>query len=103
MIPVSVSDIIKLLEEIPIWKAVASLPKRIAELEKRVQQLEAGATARPLARTGKECPICDSAMKVLLEYPHRELGPAGVMTHELKCPNCDHKSIRAFSPGKGYL
>jgi hypothetical protein len=39
MIPVSVSDILKLLDQIPIWKAVSGLPKRIAEIERRLEAL----------------------------------------------------------------
>ena len=39
MLPISVSDAIKLLDEIPIWRAVAGLPKRVA-LERKVQALE---------------------------------------------------------------
>jgi hypothetical protein len=31
---------IKLLEQIPIWKSLVGLPKRIAELEQRVAALE---------------------------------------------------------------
>ncbi len=52
MIPLSVSDAIKLLEEIPIWKAVAGLPKRVAELE-RMAALETAASAVAAKPTGK--------------------------------------------------
>jgi hypothetical protein len=57
MIPLSVSDAIKLLDEIPIWKAVAGLPKRVAELERKVQALETAASAKAAAPTGKEWPV----------------------------------------------
>lgn len=40
-----VADIIKLLEKIPIWRTLTSLPRRLAELEQKVAALEAAANA----------------------------------------------------------
>jgi hypothetical protein len=74
MIPISVSDVIKLLEEVPIWKAVVGLPKRIAELERKVEALETAAGAKAAPLTGKECPICGATMKVVKETPHHTFG-----------------------------
>lgn len=57
MIGVSVSDIIKLLEQVPGWKAVVGLPKRLAELEARVKALETGSGA-PKALGATDCAKC---------------------------------------------
>jgi hypothetical protein len=96
----SVSDIAKLLEQIPIWKAITTMPKRVAELERQVAALQKNtATAQP---TGRECPICGSTMKVLKESPHPEFDFAGLKVHEMECPECGNKTSRDFQPGKGY-
>ena len=56
-LPLSVSDILKLLEQIPIWKNVRTLPERLAQLEDRVSALEAAA-AEPARAPGQPCPSC---------------------------------------------
>lgn len=52
----SVSDILKLLDQLPIWKTVKDLPARVTALEARVAALEAPrlATSSP----GQVCPGC---------------------------------------------
>ena len=102
MIPFSVSDAIKLLDEIPIWKAVTGLPKRVAELERKVQALETAASAKAAAPTGKECPICGATMKVVKETPDLHFAFAGVKTHQMVCGECGEQTTRTFEPGKGY-
>jgi hypothetical protein len=102
MIPISVSDVIKLLDEVPIWKAVVGLPKRIAELERKVTALETAASAKAAAPTGKECPICGATMKVVRETSHHEFGTFGVMVHQMVCGECGQQTTRNFEPGKGY-
>lgn len=101
---ISVSDILKLLDQIPIWKVVAGLPRRVAELERAVGELqEKFATASsPKAPSGKECPICGATMKVLSEWPHPNFGFAGRKIHALECSECGNKTNRDFEPGKGY-
>jgi hypothetical protein len=101
MIGVSVSDIIKLLEQVPGWKAVAGLPKRLAELEARVKALEeskGAATPHP-----KDCPMCGARMSVLSEQPHPQFGPVGILIHKMKCDGCGNTALRDYSPGKGYV
>lgn len=105
MIPISVSDALKLLDQIPIWKAVSALPKRVAELERRVSELEAAAKASPAPAKIPEariCPLCSSEMKVVAELPHPTFDFAGVKIHKLSCTGCDNKTERDYRPGKGY-
>ena len=102
MLPVSVSDILKLLEQIPIWKAVAGLPKRVAELERKVAALEAAAKGGAQRPTGRECPVCGAEMRVTAETPDPTFGVLGVKLHSLKCGECGTAAQRQFEPGKGY-
>jgi endogenous inhibitor of DNA gyrase (YacG/DUF329 family) len=105
MIPVSVSDMLKLLDQIPIWKAVSGLPKRVANLERKVADLQeksAGTIALPTGESGRECPICGATMKVTLETPHRHFGFSSLKIHHMECPECRHKTTRTFRPGAGY-
>jgi hypothetical protein len=103
MIPVSVSDVIKLLDEIPIWKAVAGMPKRVAELERKVAALETAASVKGAALTGKECPICGATMKVVKEVVEPGFEAATIKVHQMVCNECGEKTTRHFQPGKGYL
>lgn len=105
MIPFSVSDLIKLLDELPIWRAVAGLPKRLAELERKVTELEAAVTSKPATPAipeGRICPICGSEMKVLSEHAHPTFDFAGVKVHHMKCVSCGNEAHRDYNPGKGY-
>jgi copper chaperone CopZ len=102
MIGLSVSDIIKLLEQVPGWKAVVALPRRLAELEARVKALERG-QARPKDALGpKDCPICGAVMSVVEETDDPNFGPMGVKIHRMHCDNCGQNAKRQFEPGKGY-
>jgi hypothetical protein len=102
MIPLSVSDVIKLLDEVPIWKAVAGLPKRITELERKVQDLETTASAKAAAPTGKDCPVCGATMRVVKETKAPRGGVFGVKVHQMVCDECGGQTRRTFEPGKGY-
>ena len=94
---ISVSDAIKILDQVPIWKQIRELPKRIAALEQRVAELESG----PKKPTGKECAMCGAQMRVTAEHPHRQFAFSGRKVHELEC-ECGHKTERDFKPGLGY-
>ena len=61
MIPFSVSDILKILDQIPIWKTVKELPAKVAALEERCATLErrlAAAEAEPARAPGEACKAC---------------------------------------------
>ncbi len=105
MIPFSVSDLIKLLDELPIWRAVAGLPKRLAELERKVTELEGTVKAQPPASTVPEariCQLCRQEMKVIEEKPDRVFGTMGVKVHVMECTACKSVVERQFHPAKGY-
>jgi hypothetical protein len=105
MIPISVSDILKILDQIPIWRTLAALPRRLKELEDRVSALETAKPSLPPAPKidpAKACPMCGSEMKVTAETAHPQFHFAGVKVHQLACTECGFKTDRDFSPGKGY-
>lgn len=98
---ISVSDILKILDQIPIWKTLRELPKRLEALESRVAQLE----AKPMSVTpkGRECPSCGVPMKLTMESSDPELGAAGVKVHALYCEPCEFQTERKYRPGVGYM
>jgi hypothetical protein len=99
----SVSEVLRLLNQMPIWRAVTALPKRIAEIEDRLMVLERGSKAKAAEiPTALACPTCDARMKVVAESPHPEFGFAGMKLHEVSCEGCNSISTRDFQPGKGY-
>lgn len=101
---ISVSDIIKLLEQIPIWKTLRDTPKKIQDLEARMAALETAASAQralPKIPAAKACPMCGAEMKVTAERPHPSFAFAGVKLHDMAC-SCGHKTERLFDPSKGY-
>ncbi len=99
---ISVSDILKLLEQLPWWKRLREAPARIDELERRLNALE-GRAAKPAPPAGRECPRCGVTMAVVREKPDLMFGPVGVKAHDLRCPDCGEETTRQYSPGKGYV
>lgn len=96
MIGISLGDLIKLLDQVPGWKAVAGLPKRVAELEARVAALE----AKPLAKPAEACPLCDAPMRVTAVQADPIFGIAGLKQHTLQCTACPHTEKRQVDPKK---
>lgn len=96
MIGVSVSDILKVLDQVPGWKAVMGLPKRVKELEERVAALE----ARPAAKPAEACPLCDAAMKVTAVDEDPIFGVFGQQRHTLTCVGCGHSEERKVDLAK---
>lgn len=98
----SYSDILKMLEQLPIGKTLLGLPKRVAELERKVQALETAAGAKVATPAGNECPICCVTMKVVKETADPNFAFAGVKVHQMVCGGCGEQTTRTFEPGKGY-
>jgi hypothetical protein len=76
---ISVSDAVKILDQIPIWKQLVAIPKRLTALEERIAALEAKKTV-----SGRECPMCGNEMKVASEAPHPQFSFAGVKVHSME-------------------
>ncbi len=70
-----------LLEKIPVWRELVTLPKRVAAIEARLNM--AGALA------ADDRPVCSYCRQGRLnledEKPHRVMGDLGVMEQTWKC------------------
>ena len=102
----TVESLLKLLDQIPMWRALSSLPRRLTDLETRMALLEQQ-TERPSKRAtptpaARSCPMCESTMRVIAEDAHPLLGNMGMKIHSMECPSCGEKVQRNFEPGKGY-
>lgn len=101
MVTFSVSDILKLLDQIPIWKSLATMPRRLAELEARVKVLETAGGARSGPRPN-ECPNCHATLVFAGERNDSTFGVFGVKVHTLRCDGCGATFDRQYDPRKGY-
>lgn len=101
MLPVSVSDILKILDKIPLWKSLAGLPKRVADLESRLKTLEEGrgAASGPGA---DQCPTCRAVMTCVAETDDPIFGRFGVKKHVFRCDGCGAERTRRWDPTSGY-
>lgn len=80
----SVSDILKLLDQVPVWKTLRALPRRVDDLERRLAALEAapGTPAHVL-----ECAECGAPARVTAIKDHPTFGPLGVKLRTVSCEN----------------
>ena len=92
---VSIGDILKLLDQIPIWKTLKALPARVETLEKQVAALEQRLSEKPAAAP---CPKCRAGMEVTDVVPDPTFGDLGGQQHTLKCPSCGHTEKRLVTP-----
>jgi|NGEPerStandDraft_6_1074524.scaffolds.fasta_scaffold21736_3 hypothetical protein len=94
----TLGDIVSLLEKIPIWKRLKTLPEQFDALQARVAVLESEIAKRPSL---EQCPICNSGnLKVTAVSPHPTLGSVGVQERLMTCDNpaCGHKEKRLHDP-----
>lgn len=85
----TVSDILGLLDKIPIWKRLNSLPAEVEALQKRVLQLEQ-ITSQPLSKD--RCPKCgERRFFVESSKPHPIMGEMGVVIRTYKCGACGYQ------------
>lgn len=94
-LPVTVSDMLKILERIPEWVGLKRMQARIDALEAKVAALEA---ARAKADA---CPACGSALAFVSERPDPTFGVFGQKERTLRCTSCGHTTTRQIDPAKG--
>ena len=73
-----------LLDKIPIWKKLKTLPERIDALEKRIHELETRGVA---PKSEKTCPACGERYFFVFGPPP---DPARPKKRIYKCKACDH-------------
>jgi DNA-directed RNA polymerase subunit M/transcription elongation factor TFIIS len=89
---INISDIIAILDKIPIWKTLKEMPKKIEELEKRVAALEAKKPARI------NCLQCGSNnYKIEDTRTTRRLGKL-MTTLTYTCQDCSYKGMTEVPP-----
>ncbi len=77
----NVSDAVKLLEKIPIWKELKDLPKKITDLENEINELKSKMIFK------ESCPKCGSQ-----DFPAIRSRKIGIRTHQ--CASCEYKETR---------
>jgi len=92
---ITVSDLLALLDKIPIWKTLYHLPGRVAALEQRLARLEAS----PPAPADENCPKCHAAaFKLIASAPDATMGPLGYLRRVYRCSVCSHEEPRLVAP-----
>ncbi|WP_313534519.1 hypothetical protein [Haematobacter sp.] len=95
-LPISVSDILKILDQIPIWKTVRDLPARVAALEQRVAALEGRPTK---AEHLTICATCGAPAKVIAVKNHPKFAFAGIKMRTVEC-EAGHRQEFMWDPSK---
>jgi transcription elongation factor Elf1 len=92
---ISISDILAILDKIPIWKKLKEMPSKIESLEKRIAELE-NKTLKP----NEVCPRCHSEeYSVVSTYPIKEMLRT-FNVRQYQCKVCDFKEeIRINASG----
>jgi hypothetical protein len=92
---ISASDIVKLLDQIPVWKSLKALPARLAALEARVAALE---NTPPQPEHLLRCEICGKPAKVTNVRPHEVFDFAGRKVRTVTC-EAGHEIEYDWQPG----
>lgn len=87
---VSVSDILKILDNVPLLRRLKALPTEVDEMKARIEALEDRLAAPPVA-PGRECPSCGHhAMRVTGTKKGGKFANLGVNTETWTCENCGY-------------
>ncbi|MEC7763359.1 MAG: ABC transporter C-terminal domain-containing protein [Pseudomonadota bacterium] len=91
-----ISDITKLLEQIPIWRTLKALPGRVEALEARVAELEE-TLAKPKVTPGQPCPACGhhALRRTSSEISSGHFGALGARDEVWTCENCGEEDRRS--------
>ncbi|MGS1060560.1 hypothetical protein [Burkholderia glumae] len=92
MFSISSGDLLKLLEQLPVWKQMVGMSKEIEALRKRVELLEQSQQQIPKA---DQCPKCNGlAFKLDRTIPHPTFGMMGKQLRVYVCGTCGHTENR---------
>lgn len=88
----SLSDLVKLLEQVPVWKKMAAMPNEIEALKRRIELLERSANRVP---QGDECPRCHGLSFGLdRTEPDPTFRALGVQRHYYRCGSCGYENYK---------
>ena len=96
---VGVFDIVKLLEQVPIWKDLRELPERVEDLEARLTDLEKR-LEQPAKDPGDPCPSCGiyDFRATKTEMAQGPAGDRGIRVHYMKCRACGFEDEKMVAP-----
>ncbi len=82
-----IKDIVSLLDQIPIWKELKGLPKRIDELESKIANLEKQLD-KP-KKKGIECKYCNGTNTEVTDIKPHQFMAEVMETRHFKCNECE--------------
>ncbi|WP_321891735.1 hypothetical protein [Paraburkholderia tropica] len=95
MFSISASDLLKVLEQLPVWRKVVSMSNEIDALKKRIELLEQTQQQVPKA---DQCPKCRGlAFRLQETVPDPTFGALGVQRSLYKCSSCGYSKYEQIS------
>jgi len=95
---INASDLLKILDLIPLWKKLKELPAKVEALEAKVADLER--RGLPPAPAGKRCPFCgQNNFFVVKSEPDPIFGPLGGKKRTYRCSSCGQEEETVDTKG----
>ncbi|GMR17679.1 MAG: hypothetical protein BMS9Abin33_0072 [Gammaproteobacteria bacterium] len=90
----TVADLLKVLNRIPAWGRIVTLPDKVEALERRLASLERK-TYKGDAKSAELCPKCSQyTFELKSRNPHPIYGKIGVQEEHYKCSECGFSRTR---------
>jgi len=87
----AIGEINTLLEKIPLWKRLTTLPREVEELRERLAKLE----AKFQQPVGEVCRKCREPRAMFIESrPHPTFGDLGMLLDTYTCSSCSYSEER---------
>lgn len=92
---ITVSDILKILDQVPVWKVLTKTPGRLDALEKRIAALEE-AKMLPGVSPGEPCPACGAhaLRRTSSEKTKGHMAVFGARDEVWTCTSCGATDVR---------
>lgn len=89
---ITISDLLKLLDNLPIWKRVKGLPGEVEALRRRIELLEDSIARTPQA---DKCPKCHGlAYGLDRSEPDPTFGDSRTLRHYYRCKSCGYETFK---------
>jgi len=91
---ISISDMLNILDKIPIWKQLKALPAKVEALEKRIAELE----SKP-SSNDDICPKCkQKTFELISSQKDETFGELGVYERLYRCSSCGFEETKLVDP-----